>query len=59
MSAAIDAIDAMSKTAKILDFLSNEVENEGLAFILDSCCRDLVQAGIDLEVEIKPEMPEE
>jgi len=58
MDATMDAIDAMSKVAKILDFLSSEVKNPGLSFILDACCQDLVQAGIDLEVATNNEMPE-
>jgi len=49
MENIIDAIDNISKVAKILDFLSNEIKDEGLSFILDSCCQDLAQVGLDLE----------
>lgn len=52
MQSITEAIDAMSKTAKILDFLSRECKDPGLCFILDACVEDLVQAGINLEVSV-------
>jgi len=52
MIAITEAIDAMSKTAKILDFLSRECNDAGLCFILDACVEDLVRAGINLEVAV-------
>jgi len=47
-----EAIDAMSKTAKILDYLASQGKDPGLCFILDQCVEDLVTAGINLEVAV-------
>lgn len=46
----MDAIDEIAKTEKVLDYLSNETKDEGLAFILSQCVLDLgsVRAGLML-----------
>jgi hypothetical protein len=45
-----DAIDVISKVEHILDFLTNEVENDGLCWILGSCQDDLKNAKSYLEI---------
>ncbi|MBV5337640.1 MAG: hypothetical protein J0653_06770 [Deltaproteobacteria bacterium] len=60
VSAAVtEAMDAMSKVAKIIDYLSNETSNTGLAFILDACCEDLVMAGVNLQLACDNDLPGE
>lgn len=46
----MDAIDEIAKTEKVLDYLSNETKNEGLAFILSQCVLDLgsVREGLQM-----------
>ena len=57
-SAITDTMDAMTKVSKILDYLSNETKNTGLAFILDACCEDLVTAGVNLQLACDNDLPE-
>ena len=52
-----DTMDAMTKVAKILDYLSTETKNTGLAFILDACCEDLVMAGVNLQLACDNDLP--
>lgn len=41
----IDAIDSINKVGSILDFLSNEMKDNGLCAILSQCQGDLVAAS--------------
>jgi hypothetical protein len=44
-----NAIDKIAKVKSVLEFLSNEIDDTGLCFILDQCQIDLDQAVVDLE----------
>lgn len=44
-----NAMDKITKVKSVLEFLSNELDDAGLCFILDQCQNDLDQAIVDLD----------
>lgn len=44
MNVEVEVADQVRKVAQVLDYLSNNTKDEGLAFILEQCVNDLTMA---------------